>query len=738
MAVHGRKKARKAKRRSITGNLLRMSVKELEAELNSSENTVAFKQFADHVDLGMSAGEGAPKDGVSPAALGLEAKAGSDAEEKAGSDAEEKAGSDAEEKGDGSADPGRAIKIQRYEMVAPKAIRSVATGDKMTLFLSVEGRVFQCGTMRGKRIETEEVRFEATEAVVEVAVAGCGEHHGTPGEKEDHLALLVDRTSRNLFTWGGNDYGQLGLASHEFQKYPVNVTDVQERVGQVALGSKTTFCVTESNLVYSFGRNFNGELGLGEMTEMYRGYQDSGVLKTVWAPELADKDRPSLVPAFAAGRAEGSQSQGDVSGDAFGPWAFRWESAGGDSSTKAKAHFLKRRVHAGKNYNLSWVRKQPCSEEEKSMYRSITTMKADLVEISHVIEDKQVELEMLKPPQEQQTKTAEEQRHNNEKNVLIGLIGTPSKEQQHIYNNIRRDPCIQETVQVILALEDEMQQLEHQLKAWKGKIARTDGRIKSLAKEMDTKGENSQILWKLLESIPSRINRFGGGELPQVTTQNLKQLESDKLALLKGEEGGIKQQRVEMSALIKNLHNLQKKEAELNREIALSRTEIDTLTTLGRSHANALFRKQSEDKVFDSIDVAYAMGAYGTEMFDAKHVNERKAVLKNVQGDVLGWRYRPDKSFANSMLAKRGGTRKVDPEKVKLFSIARAFAELCATILEDTERVQSDIDLFEKSMSQHTEWRHQKLLAKVEHESDDPAKAGSGGGGGGFACFGSR
>ena len=152
MAVRGRKKARKAKRRSITGNLLRMSVKELEAELNSSENTVAFKQFADHVDLGMSAGEGAPKDGVSPAALGLEAKAGSDAEEKAGSDAEEKAGSDAEEKGDGSADPGRAIKIQRYEMVAPKAIRSVATGDKMTLFLSVEGCVFQYRAMYGKRI----------------------------------------------------------------------------------------------------------------------------------------------------------------------------------------------------------------------------------------------------------------------------------------------------------------------------------------------------------------------------------------------------------------------------------------------------------------------------------------------------------------------------------------------------------------------------------------------------------
>ena len=144
MAVRGRKKARKAKRRSITGNLLRMSVKELEAELNSSENTVAFKQFADHVDLGMSAGEGAPKDGVSPAALGLEAKAGSDAEEKAGSDAEEK--------GDGSADPGRAIKIQRYEMVAPKAIRSVATGDKMTLFLSVEGCVFQYRAMYGKRI----------------------------------------------------------------------------------------------------------------------------------------------------------------------------------------------------------------------------------------------------------------------------------------------------------------------------------------------------------------------------------------------------------------------------------------------------------------------------------------------------------------------------------------------------------------------------------------------------------
>ena len=89
-------------------------------------------------------------------------------------------------------------------------------------------------------------------------------------------------TEGNVFTFGRNNYGQLGTG---VDRETLESTHIPQKVNvppckQVCCGTLFTICLTEDGLVYSFGFNGNGELGLGN-NEIYNSPQLISSLKDV-------------------------------------------------------------------------------------------------------------------------------------------------------------------------------------------------------------------------------------------------------------------------------------------------------------------------------------------------------------------------------------------------------------------------------------------------------------------------
>ena len=85
----------------------------------------------------------------------------------------------------------------------------------------------------------------------------------------------------NVFMFGNNEYGQLGIGDEDLSH-----TSVPQKVDlppckDVSCGFEFTMCLSETGEVYSFGRNKNGELGIGNTEESYYSPQLISSLKDV-------------------------------------------------------------------------------------------------------------------------------------------------------------------------------------------------------------------------------------------------------------------------------------------------------------------------------------------------------------------------------------------------------------------------------------------------------------------------
>ena len=145
--------------------------------------------------------------------------------------------------------------MQRYKLINRFAIRSVACGNRVTLLLTVEGDVFQFGTMFGsyppKLVIIDEEDPGVQKEVVQIAVAAPSiESHGDPN---DHCACIINENGKNLYTWGSNDYGQLVSAIQRHGSTSSCTASMKSSICSVRL--EVYYCITDTNQVYSFGLN---------------------------------------------------------------------------------------------------------------------------------------------------------------------------------------------------------------------------------------------------------------------------------------------------------------------------------------------------------------------------------------------------------------------------------------------------------------------------------------------------
>ncbi len=81
----------------------------------------------------------------------------------------------------------------------------------------------------------------------------CGEYH----------CLALD-SEHNVYAWGLNNFGQLGVGDHESSPTPRLVAGLSgKRVVRLAGGEHFSLALTADNVVYGFGRADYGQLGLG-------------------------------------------------------------------------------------------------------------------------------------------------------------------------------------------------------------------------------------------------------------------------------------------------------------------------------------------------------------------------------------------------------------------------------------------------------------------------------------------
>jgi alpha-tubulin suppressor-like RCC1 family protein len=64
-----------------------------------------------------------------------------------------------------------------------------------------------------------------------------------------------------VWTWGQNNYGQLGHGDQTLRNTPAQISGLSD-VSQVYAGAYSSYAVTKSGNLYAWGRNHNGELGV--------------------------------------------------------------------------------------------------------------------------------------------------------------------------------------------------------------------------------------------------------------------------------------------------------------------------------------------------------------------------------------------------------------------------------------------------------------------------------------------
>lgn len=76
-----------------------------------------------------------------------------------------------------------------------------------------------------------------------------------------NYSLVLDR-KQNLFSFGNNEFGQLGIGTFDNQYSPQRVV-LEGQVIAIASGGRHCMALTDTGRLFAWGANENGQLGLG-------------------------------------------------------------------------------------------------------------------------------------------------------------------------------------------------------------------------------------------------------------------------------------------------------------------------------------------------------------------------------------------------------------------------------------------------------------------------------------------
>lgn len=83
-----------------------------------------------------------------------------------------------------------------------------------------------------------------------------------------HSAVICNE-GRDVYIWGNGDKGQLGRGDTESQTFPRLVISLRDKqIIKICCGQAHTLALSSPGIIYSFGDNSHGQLGLGDQIKM--------------------------------------------------------------------------------------------------------------------------------------------------------------------------------------------------------------------------------------------------------------------------------------------------------------------------------------------------------------------------------------------------------------------------------------------------------------------------------------
>ncbi|KHN86034.1 RCC1 and BTB domain-containing protein 1 [Toxocara canis] len=160
------------------------------------------------------------------------------------------------------------LEPSRIDTLSGRAIVSLAFGSgPHVLALSQNGEVFSWGHNAFGQLGIGSTTVGIAPSLVGDALSGhnvvhiaCGSHHSV---------AVTDRGE--VFSWGRNSCGQVGIGSNVNQDLPRQVTGqlLNRFVRYVVCGQNSTMALTDGGEVFAWGFNGNGQLGAGNLSNQY-------------------------------------------------------------------------------------------------------------------------------------------------------------------------------------------------------------------------------------------------------------------------------------------------------------------------------------------------------------------------------------------------------------------------------------------------------------------------------------
>ncbi|XP_004701437.1 probable E3 ubiquitin-protein ligase HERC4 [Echinops telfairi] len=150
------------------------------------------------------------------------------------------------------------LEPRKSDFFINKKVRDVGCGLRHTVFVLDDGTVYTCGCNDLGQLGHEKSRKKPEQVVAldaqNIVAVSCGEAH-----------TLALNDKGQVYAWGLDSDGQLGLlGSEDCTRVPRNIKSLSDiQIVQVACGYYHSLALSKASEVFSWGQNKYGQLGLG-------------------------------------------------------------------------------------------------------------------------------------------------------------------------------------------------------------------------------------------------------------------------------------------------------------------------------------------------------------------------------------------------------------------------------------------------------------------------------------------
>uniref|UniRef100_A0A8C2CBH6 HECT and RLD domain containing E3 ubiquitin protein ligase 4 n=1 Tax=Cyprinus carpio TaxID=7962 RepID=A0A8C2CBH6_CYPCA len=150
------------------------------------------------------------------------------------------------------------LEPRKCEFLEGKRVRDVGCGRRHSVFLLEDGTVYTCGCNDLGQLGHDKARKKPEQVMSldaqNIVAVSCGEAH-----------TLALNDKGQVFAWGLGSDGQLGLSNIEDRiRIPRTVKSLSEvHIAQVACGNCHSLALARGGQIFSWGQNKYGQLGLG-------------------------------------------------------------------------------------------------------------------------------------------------------------------------------------------------------------------------------------------------------------------------------------------------------------------------------------------------------------------------------------------------------------------------------------------------------------------------------------------